>query len=86
MELRYPLSLNPQATFYVLGFAAAGNAWSEFSTYNPFNVYRSAGVGIRAFLPMMGKIGVDWGYGLDEIPGNPGASGSQFHFIIGQEF
>ncbi len=86
MELRYPLSLNPQATFYVLGFAAAGNAWSEFSNYDPFKVYRSAGVGIRAFLPMMGKIGVDWGYGFDPVPGNPSANGSQFHFIIGQEF
>ena len=86
MELRYPLSLNPQATFYVLGFAAAANAWSDFGVYNPFDLYRSAGVGIRAFLPMMGKIGVDWGYGFDEIPGNPSASGSQFHFIIGQNF
>lgn len=86
MELRYPLSLNPSATFYVLGFAAAGNAWSGFEKYNPFQVYRSAGVGIRVFLPMMGKLGVDWGYGFDEIPGSPGANGSHFHFIIGQEF
>jgi len=86
MELRYPLSLNPSATFYVLSFAAAGNAWSNFDTYNPFKVYRSAGVGIRVFLPMMGKLGVDWGYGFDDVPGNPGANGSQFHFIIGQEF
>jgi outer membrane protein insertion porin family len=84
MELRYLLSPNPNATFYVLGFLEGGNAWNTMENYNPFNLHRSAGVGVRIFLPMFGKLGVDWGYGFDAIPGNPGASGSQFHFIIGQ--
>ena len=86
MELRYPLSLNPSATLYGLAFLEAGNAWYEFSEINPFAAYRAAGLGVRIFLPMFGKLGVDWGYGFDPIYGNPTASGSQFHFIIGQNF
>jgi outer membrane protein insertion porin family len=86
LELRYPLSLNPSATLYALAFLEAGNAWYEFSEINPFAAYRAAGVGVRIFLPMFGKLGVDWGYGFDPIYGNPTASGSQFHFIIGQNF
>jgi outer membrane protein insertion porin family len=85
-ELRYPISLKPQATIYVLGFIEAGNAWSSIDSFNPFNVKRSAGGGLRAFLPMFGLLGVDWGYGFDDIPGRPGAGGSQFHFVIGQQF
>ena len=86
MELRYPISLNPQATVFALTFLEAGNAWYDFQSFNPFLVKRSAGVGIRAFLPMFGLLGIDWGYGFDEIPGNPGANGGQFHFVIGQQF
>lgn len=86
VELRYPLSLNPSATLYGLTFVEAGKAWSEFHDFNPFSVHRSAGVGVRIFLPMFGKLGVDWGYGFDEVPGNPNAHKSQFHFIIGQNF
>ncbi len=86
MEIRYPLSLNPNATLYGLAFLEAGKAWTEFYDFNPFSVHRSAGVGVRIFLPMFGKLGVDWGYGFDEVPGNPSAHKSQFHFIIGQNF
>ena len=81
-ELRYPLSLNPTATIYALTYLEAGNDWSGFETFNPFAVYKSAGIGIRVFLPMFGMLGLDWGYGFDEIPGMPDANGSQFHFSI----
>lgn len=86
MELRYPISLNPSATIYVLGFLEAGNSWYEVQDFEPFNLYRSAGVGLRVFLPMFGLLGLDWGYGFDEVPGRPGAAGGQIHFILGQEF
>ena len=85
-ELRYPVALKPQATVYLLAFVEAGNAWSDIKDYNPFKIKRSAGVGLRAFLPMFGLLGVDWGYGFDAIPGNEDANGSQFHFVIGQQF
>lgn len=83
VELRYPISLNPMATVYVLGFAEAGNAWEKWKDFNPFDTYRSAGVGVRVFLPMFGILGLDWGYGFDNIPG-VGKGGSQFHFSINQ--
>lgn len=86
MELRYPLTLQPSATVYGLIFAEAGNSWTDFKDYNPFNLKRSAGVGVRIFLPMFGLLGLDWGYGFDEIPYNSGASGSNFHFTMGQNF
>jgi outer membrane protein insertion porin family len=84
LEVRYPLSLNPSATIYVLGFAEAGNAWRNFGEFNPFDLKRSAGVGVRVFLPMFGLLGLDWGYGFDPIPGMPGANKGQFHFSINQ--
>jgi outer membrane protein insertion porin family len=84
LELRYPLSLNPSATIYALTFLEAGNSWDGFDNFNPFKVYRSAGVGLRVFLPMFGVLGLDWGYGFDEVPGIPGANGGQFHFSINQ--
>jgi outer membrane protein insertion porin family len=83
-ELRYPISLNPMATIYALGFAEAGNAWSKFNEFNPFDLKRSAGVGVRIFLPMFGLLGLDWGYGFDEIPGRPSDNKGRFHFSIGQ--
>lgn len=86
MELRYPITLQPSATVYALAFAESGNAWTEFKDYNPFNLYRSAGVGLRIFLPIFGLMGIDWGYGFDEVAGRPTANGSQFHFVIGQSF
>lgn len=84
LELRYPLSLNPSATIYALAFLEAGNSWENFKTFDPFDVKRSAGLGIRFFMPMFGLLGLDWGYGFDKIPGLPDASGSQFHFSINQ--
>lgn len=86
VELRYPLSLNPSATLYAIGFLEAGNAWYRSDNFNPYDMKRSAGVGVRIFMPMIGMLGVDWGYGFDQISGNAGASGSQFHFVIGQQF
>jgi outer membrane protein insertion porin family len=85
MELRYPISLNPSATIFVLGFMEYGNNWDKFRNYNPFNMYRSAGVGARIFMPAFGLLGIDWGYGFDEVIGNPGVGGAQFHFTIGQQ-
>ncbi len=84
VEVRYPLSLNPMATIYALAFVEGGNAWSEIRSFSPFDVKRSAGVGLRVFLPMFGLLGIDYGYGFDEIPGRPGDGGGQFHFSIGQ--
>jgi len=86
LEMRYPISLNPQATVFALGFLEAGNAWYDFESFNPFLVKRSAGVGLRAFLPMFGLLGIDWGYGFDRTPGAAEVSGGQFHFVIGQQF
>ncbi|HER09309.1 MAG TPA: hypothetical protein ENO20_10425, partial [Bacteroides sp.] len=69
-----------------LGFLEAGNCWYSFQEFNPFNAKRAAGVGIRAFLPMFGLLGIDWAWGFDTYPGSDGISGSQFHFTIGQQF
>ncbi|HLN21418.1 MAG TPA: outer membrane protein assembly factor BamA [Bacteroidales bacterium] len=85
-ELRYPISLNPQATIYGLAFAEAGKAWYSLKEYNPFRMNRSAGIGLRANLPMFGLLGIDWGYGFDAVPNNPSANKGQFHFVIGQQF
>lgn len=83
LELRYPLSLNPQATIYALTFLEAGNCWLGFKNFNPFDVKRSAGVGVRIYLPMFGLLGLDWGYGFDDVYGTTGSNHSQFHFSIG---
>jgi len=83
MELRYPFSLNPSAMIYGLGFVEAGNTWENIDTYNPYSVYRSAGLGIRVFLPMFGLLGLDWGYRFDDVPTNPNMQRSQIHFTIG---
>ena len=85
-ELRYPVSLNPSATIYFLSFAEAGNSWLNFKEFNPFSMKRSLGFGIRIFLPVFGLLGLDYGYGYDAIPNNPGANHGQFHFSIGQQF
>ena len=85
MEMRFPISLNPSATLYALAFLEGGNAWYEFKQFNPFNMLRSAGVGVRIFLPMFGMMGVDWGYGFDDIPGVTGKNGPQFHFVLGNQ-
>ncbi len=85
VELHFPFLLQPTTTIYGLVFAEAGNAWTSVSDFNPFQLKRSAGVGLRVFLPMVGLLGVDWGYGFDrDAYGNRG--GSHFHFVLGQEF
>lgn len=84
LELRYPLSLNPSATIYTIAYVEAGNAWAGFDEFDPFSLRRSAGIGIRVFMPMFGFLGLDWAYGFDEIPGIPDANGAQFHFSINQ--
>lgn len=88
MELRYPFILEPSSTIYGLAFVEAGNAWEDMKDYNPFNLKRSAGIGVRIFLPMIGLMGIDWAYGFDvpNIHTDGKRSGSNFHFIIGQEF
>ncbi len=86
LELRYPISLNPSATIFVLTFLEGGNAWYSIDQFAPFNSKRAAGFGVRAFLPMFGLLGIDWGWGFDDYPGHVGPSGSQFHFTIGQQF
>lgn len=85
MEIRYPISLEQNATIWVLGFAEAGNCWADIKDFNPFDLKRSLGVGVRIFLPMFGLMGIDWGYGFDPINGSTKMSGSNFHFILGQE-
>lgn len=86
VELRYPLMLQPSSTIYALTFLEAGNAWNDVKNFNPFDLKRSAGAGVRIMLPMIGMLGIDWAYGFDKVFGSRKDSGSQFHFIIGQEF
>jgi outer membrane protein insertion porin family len=86
LEMRYPLSLNPSSTIYATAFAEAGNAWNSFDNFNPFEVKRSLGVGIRIFMPMFGLLGVDFGHGYDPLEGSIEKSGWQTHFSIGQQF
>ncbi len=83
LELRYPFLLG-NTTIYGLTFLEAGNAWTDPKKFNPFDMKRSGGVGVRIFLPMVGLMGIDWAYGFDKVWGSKG--GSQFHFILGQEF
>ena len=86
LELRYPIMLETSTSIYALGFLEGGNAWTDAKKFNPFDMKRSAGVGVRIFLPMIGMMGIDWAYGFDKIRGSRQYGGSQFHFIIGQEF
>ena len=83
LELRYPFLLG-NTTIYGLTFVEAGNAWNDTKKFNPFDMKRSAGIGVRIFLPMVGMMGIDWAYGFDKVFGTKG--GSNFHFILGQEF
>ena len=85
MELRYPISLEQNATIWALAFVEAGNCFADIKDYNPFKLKRSAGVGVRLFLPMFGLMGIDWGWGFDDINGSKQYGGSQFHFVLGQE-
>lgn len=85
-EIRYPITLNQQATIYGLAFLETGKAWTTLKEFNPFSMNRAAGVGLRANLPMFGMLGVDWGYGFDDPVSSNGEGGSQFHFVLGQQF
>ena len=85
LELRYPFMLG-NTTIYGLGFLEGGNAWNEVKNFNPFDIKRSAGLGVRIFLPMVGLMGIDWAYGFDKAYSGSTKGGSQFHFILGQEF
>jgi len=86
LELRYPFMLGASTNIYGLVFVEGGNAWTEIKKFNPFDLKKSAGVGARIFLPMVGLLGIDWAYGFDEVFGSKIYSGSHFHFILGQEF
>ena len=84
VELHFPFLLQPTTTIYALVFAEAGNCWTDIKDFSPFNLKRSAGVGARIYLSMLGFLGIDWGYGFDKVWGHRG--GSQLHFVLGQEF
>lgn len=85
LELRYPVVTGQAATIYGFVFAEGGNNWNNYQEFNPFNLYKAAGVGARIFMPAFGLIGLNWAYGFDQLPGAVGISGSQFHFTIGQQ-
>lgn len=84
MELHFPFMLQPTTTIYGLAFLEGGNAWTSVKNFSPFDLKRSAGAGVRIYLPMIGMMGIDWAYGFDTVYGTKG--GSHFHFILGQEF
>ena len=86
LELRYPLMLETSTSMFALAFLEGGNAWEHVRQFNPFDMKRSAGVGVRILLPMVGLMGIDWAYGFQKKINGYNAGGSQFHFIIGQEF
>lgn len=86
LELRYPITLKQQASIYALTFLEAGNSYDSFTEYNPFSLKRSAGLGLRVFMPAFGLLGIDFGYGFDPIPGTTQKNGWETHFIIGQQF
>ena len=86
LELRYPITLKSSASIYALSFLEAGNSVDTFKSYNPFDLNRSAGAGLRVFMPAFGLLGIDFGYGFDTLPGQTKPSGWQTHFIIGQQF
>jgi outer membrane protein insertion porin family len=86
LELRYPLTLKSAASIYALAFLEAGNSFDKFKDYNPFVLQRSAGVGLRVFMPAFGLLGIDFGHGFDALPGLTKPNGWETHFIIGQQF
>ena len=86
MELRYPVILQQQSQIYVLAFLEGGSGFSSWKEFSPFRIKRSAGVGVRLYLPIVGLLGIDWGWGFDPPMGGTERSGSQFHFRMGQSF
>ncbi len=85
-ELRYPIILKPSSQIYVLGFLEGGNAFESWKKFSPFKIKRAAGFGVRLYLPVVGMLGIDWGYGFDAPANSSTKSGSQFHFVLGQQF
>ena len=86
LELRYPVILKPSLQIYVLGFLEGGNGFASWRQFSPFKIKRSAGFGVRLYLPIVGMLGIDWGYGFDPAAGHTKRNGSQFHFVMGQQF
>ena len=86
LELRYPVILKPSSQIYVLGFLEGGNGFASWRQFSPFKIKRSAGFGVRLYLPIVGMLGIDWGYGFDPAAGHTKRNGSQFHFVMGQQF
>jgi outer membrane protein insertion porin family len=86
MELRYPVILKPSSQIFVLGFLEGGNGFASWREFSPFKIKRSAGFGVRIYLPVVGQLGLDWGWGFDAPAGGTKRSGSQFHFTMGQSF
>ena len=86
LELRYSITDSPSASIYTLGFLEGGNSYDNFNTFNPFEIKRSAGVGVRIFMPAFGLLGIDFAHGFDPLPGQTEKSGWQTHFIIGRQF
>nr|MDH4460057.1 outer membrane protein assembly factor BamA [Flectobacillus sp.] len=85
MEVRYPVSLNPSATIFLLGFAEGGNNFGSYADYNPYKLYKSAGFGARIFMPAFGMIGIDYGFAFDNVPGQSDKGHNAFTFSIGQQ-
>jgi outer membrane protein insertion porin family len=83
LEVRYPLTVGQSSTIFAQTFLEAGNAYNNFEEFNPFDVRRAGGLGVRLFLPMFGLLGVDYAWPMDPLPGQ---TGGQFHFFIGQQF
>ena len=86
LEMRYPITLKASASIYALAFLEAGSSYADFKSYNPFALSRSAGVGLRVFMPAFGLLGIDFGHGFDALPGTTTPNGWETHFIIGQQF
>ena len=86
MELRYPVVMKDQSQVFVLGFLEGGSGFNSWEEFSPFKIKRSAGLGVRLYLPIVGLIGIDWGYGFDSAMGHTSRSGSRFHFTMGQSF
>jgi outer membrane protein insertion porin family len=86
LELRHPVIMEQQASIYACVFLEGGNAWADMKQFNPFAIKRAAGVGVKVMLPIVGILGIDWGYGFDSVVGNPEASGSNFAFTFGMQF
>ena len=86
LELRHPITLKGQTKIFAWAFLEGGSSYNDFKDFNPFNIKRSAGLGIRLFMPAFGLLGIDFGHGFDPIPGEPRKTGWETHFILGQQF